>query len=185
VKKLAYQVASGRVMMQAAQVHDTAARIHVLVVMGEGGHTKQCLRLVDLLGTTDYRYSYILVAEDQVTEAKLRVPGAVYRVARPGSTKSRLLVRLAKLPLCTLESAVAVLCARPDAVLSTGPGVAVPICVVAKLLGAWIIYVESFSRVRRLSLSGRLLRPLANLFFVQWEELRPAVPGAVYAGRLY
>jgi hypothetical protein len=63
--------------------------------------------------------------------------------------------------------------------------VAVPVSVFAKLLGARIIYVESFSRVRRLSITGRLLRPLADLFFIQWEELRPAAPRAVYAGRLY
>jgi beta-1,4-N-acetylglucosaminyltransferase len=159
--------------------------IHVLVVMGEGGHTKQCLRLIDLLGTTNYRYSYIVVAEDQVTVAKLRVPGAVYRVSRPGSTKSHLLVRLVKLPRCALQSSLAVLRTRPDAVLSTGPGVAVPVCAIAKLLGARIIYVESFSRVRRLSLTGRLLRRLADLFFIQWEELRAVIPRAVYAGRLY
>ena len=164
---------------------DVAGPIHVLVVMGEGGHTKQCLRLIDLLGTSDYRYSYVVVAEDQVTQAKIRTPGAVYRVARPGSTKSHLLVRLAKLPLCSLQSCAAVLSTRPDAVLSAGPGVAVPASVFAKLLGARIIYIESFSRVRRLSLTGRLLRPLADLFFIQWEELRPAAPRAVYAGRLY
>ena len=159
--------------------------IHVLVVTGEGGHTKQCLRLIELLGTANYRYSYVVVAEDPVTLAKIRVPGAVHRVARPGSTKSTLAVRLARLPRCTLESGLAVLRARPDAVLTTGPGVAVPVCAIAKLLGARIIYVESFSRVRRLSLTGRLLSRLADLFFVQWEELRAFVPQAVYAGRLY
>jgi len=171
---------------QSAQAADApASPIHVLVVLGEGGHTKQCLRLIDLLGTTNYRYSYIVVAEDPVTEAKIRVPGAVHRVARPGSTKSHLLVRLARLPRCTLHSGIAVLRTRPDAVVSTGPGVAVPVCAVAKLLGARIIYVESFSRVRRLSLTGRLLRQLADLFFIQWEELQPLIPRAVYAGRLY
>jgi beta-1,4-N-acetylglucosaminyltransferase len=56
---------------------------------------------------------------------------------------------------------------------------------VAKLVGASVIYVESLSRVRRLSLTGRLMRPLADLYFVQWEELRPAAPRAVFAGRLY
>ena len=159
--------------------------LHLLVVMGEGGHTKQCLRLVDLLGTSSYRYSYILVAEDEVTQRQLRVPGAVYRVARPGSTKSGWLTRLARLPVCCAQATIAILRTRPDAVISTGPGVAVPVCIVAKLLGAQVIFLESFSRVRKLSLTGRLMRPLADLYLVQWQELLSAVPRAVYAGRLY
>ena len=159
--------------------------VHVLVVMGEGGHTKQCLRLIELMGTTDYRYSYIVVAEDSVTESKLNAPGTVYRVTRPGSIKTSLFRRFVALPVCLVQSALVVLRVRPDAVLSTGPGVAVPVCLAAKLVGAQIIFVESFSRVRHLSLTGRLMRHLADLYFVQWEELRQSAPGAVYAGRLY
>jgi UDP-N-acetylglucosamine:LPS N-acetylglucosamine transferase len=160
-------------------------RFHVLLVMGEGGHTKQCLRLAELMGSADYRYSYILVAGDQVSRAKLVCPGAVYRVWRPGTTKSNRLLRALLLPISALQSAVAVACIRPDVVLSTGPGVAVPVCAAARMLGARIIFVEDFCRVRRLSLTGRLMRSLADLYFVQWEDLRPVVPRAVYAGRVY
>lgn len=39
-----------------------------------------------------------------------------------------------------------------------------------------IIYIESFARVSRLSLSGKLLRPFVHRFLVQWPQLqRPAV----------
>jgi beta-1,4-N-acetylglucosaminyltransferase len=55
----------------------------------------------------------------------------------------------------------------------------------AKLLRAQVIFVESFSRVRRLSMTGRLMRGIADLYFIQWEELRQAASGAIYAGRLY
>jgi UDP-N-acetylglucosamine:LPS N-acetylglucosamine transferase len=153
--------------------------------MGEGGHTKQCLRLVELMGTAAYRYSYVLVAGDQVTQAKLSTSGAVYRVWRPGTTKSNRLLRLLLVPISAIQSAIAVAQVRPDAVLSTGPGVAVPVCAAAKLVGACVIFVEDFCRVRRLSLTGRLMRSLADLYFVQWEDLQPQVPGAVYAGRVY
>jgi beta-1,4-N-acetylglucosaminyltransferase len=159
--------------------------LHVLVVMGEGGHTKQCLRLVDLMSTTDYRYSYVLVAEDSVSESKIRVPGPVYRVVRPGCVKSSRLSRLVTIPWSILQATVLLRRARPDVVVSAGPGVALSVCLAAKLMGATIIFVESCSRVRRLSVTGRLMRPLADLFFVQWEELLAAAPGAVFAGRLY
>jgi len=39
-----------------------------------------------------------------------------------------------------------------------------------------IIYVESFARVKSLSLSGKLLRPFVDKFVVQWPEAAgPAV----------
>jgi beta-1,4-N-acetylglucosaminyltransferase len=160
-------------------------RLHVLMVMGEGGHTKQCLRLVDLMGTADYRYSYVLVAEDTVSESKIQVPGPVYRVVRPGCVKSGGLSRLASVPWSTLQAIVLLRRVRPDAVVTAGPGVALPVCLAARLVGARVIFVESCSRVRRLSLTGWLMRPLADLFFVQWEELQASVHGAVFAGRLY
>lgn len=59
---------------------------------------------------------------------------------------------------------------RPDAVLSTGAGLAVPFIILARLRGCRTIYVESVTRSSSLSLSGRLVYPFANDFFVQWPE---------------
>src|ERR1041384_2996681 len=89
--------------------------LHLLVVLGEGGHTTQCLRLIDLMGTSDYRYSYILVGEDTVSESKISVPGPIHRVPRPGSAKSSFLGQALRLPLCTLWAAAAVARLRPTA----------------------------------------------------------------------
>jgi beta-1,4-N-acetylglucosaminyltransferase len=173
-------------MREASAMTATVSHpLHVLIVMGEGGHTKQCLRLVDLMGSAAYRYSYVLVAEDTVSESKIRVAGPVYRVVRPGCVKSGGLSRLATVPWSTFQAARLLWRIRPEAVVTAGPGVALPVCLAAKLMGAKIIFVESCSRVRGLSLTGRLMGPLADLFFVQWEELLAAAPRAVYAGRLY
>jgi len=57
---------------------------------------------------------------------------------------------------------------RPDVVLSTGAGVAVPFFVVAKLRRRRAVYVESLTRSESLSLSARMLYPFADEFFVQW-----------------
>ena len=40
------------------------------------------------------------------------------------------------------------------------------------LSSAKLVYVESLARTQRLSLSGLLVRPLVDRFFVQWEGLR-------------
>lgn len=57
---------------------------------------------------------------------------------------------------------------RPDAILSTGAGLAVPFFLVGRLLRCRLIYVESLTRTESLSVSGRVVYPLADAFFVQW-----------------
>jgi beta-1,4-N-acetylglucosaminyltransferase len=59
---------------------------------------------------------------------------------------------------------------HPDVLLSTGGGVTVPLFVMGKLMGARLIYVESLTRVDKPSLTGRLVYPLVDRFFVQWAE---------------
>jgi UDP-N-acetylglucosamine:LPS N-acetylglucosamine transferase len=59
---------------------------------------------------------------------------------------------------------------RPDAILSTGAALALPFFLVGRLFGAKPIYVESLTRTSRLSLTGRLVYPLAAAFFVQWPS---------------
>jgi len=58
----------------------------------------------------------------------------------------------------------------PDVILSTGAALAVPFFIVGKLHGCRLVFVESLTRVRGLSLSGRLVYPLADAVFVQWPQ---------------
>ncbi len=43
-----------------------------------------------------------------------------------------------------------------------------------------IVYVESFARVNRLSLSGRIAYLIADRFVVQWPQLKTRYPKADY-----
>jgi beta-1,4-N-acetylglucosaminyltransferase len=67
-------------------------------------------------------------------------------------------------------------------------GTCVPIVYVAflyKLLGildADIVFVESFCRVQKLSLTGKLLYPIADKFIVQWPQLLRQYGRAEYLG---
>ncbi len=61
---------------------------------------------------------------------------------------------------------------RPDVVLSTGAGVAVPFFVVAKVLGVPSVYLEVYDRLDTATLTARLCRPFATRMLVQWEEQR-------------
>jgi len=70
---------------------------------------------------------------------------------------------------------------RPDVILSTGAALAVPFFLVGRVLGVRLVYVESFTRVERPALTGRLVYPLADAFFVQWPtSSHPR--RAIYAG---
>jgi beta-1,4-N-acetylglucosaminyltransferase len=73
---------------------------------------------------------------------------------------------------------------RPDAILSTGAGLAVPFFLVGKLLGIRLVYVESLTRTESISLSGRLLYPFADRFFAQWPEAAAKLKRAEYAGSI-
>jgi beta-1,4-N-acetylglucosaminyltransferase len=70
----------------------------------------------------------------------------------------------------------------PDVIVSTGAGLAVPFFVVGRLLGRRLVYVESLTRSETLSVSGRLVYPLADRFFVQWPQLARRHRKARYEG---
>lgn len=162
-----------------------ARRSHLLVVMGDGGHSKECLRLIELMGPDTYRYSYVLTKDDVVTEPKLPAPGRVFRLTRPGGKDASLRSDLINYPRALAQAANALLRSRPDAILSTGPAVAAPVAIMAKLLGVRIIFVETGARIHGLSMTGSFMRHVADLYFVQWEELRAAAPRSIFAGRLF
>lgn len=65
---------------------------------------------------------------------------------------------------------------RPDLVLTTGAGVAVPFIVLAKILGSETAFVESFTRIKELSLSARLVLPFLDNLYVQWPQLQAKYP---------
>jgi beta-1,4-N-acetylglucosaminyltransferase len=74
--------------------------------------------------------------------------------------------------------------ARPKIVITTGAGVAVPFAWVARLRGARIVYIESVTRTKGLSLSAKLVTPIADRLYVQWPEVARAHRRAIYRGNL-
>ncbi|KAI0070178.1 glycosyltransferase family 1 protein [Panus rudis PR-1116 ss-1] len=83
------------------------------------------------------------------------------------------------LAVCLYHVTLKTILGRPfaDLLVLNGPGTCCMLCLAVYLnrfLGLsspHVIYVESFARVRSLSLSGKLLRPFVDRFVVQWPEL--------------
>ncbi|MBD2497775.1 PssD/Cps14F family polysaccharide biosynthesis glycosyltransferase [Nostoc sp. FACHB-280] len=67
---------------------------------------------------------------------------------------------------------------RPQLILSTGAGVAVPFLIVGKLFGSQTVFVESVTRIKTLSLSAKLVLPFLNVLYVQWPQLQARYPQA-------
>lgn len=83
----------------------------------------------------------------------------------------------------TLRSIYVYARVRPSAVISCGPGIAVPISALACIFGKKAVYIESNSRVYNLSPTGTIMKRFASLFIVQWEPLA-GNPSVVYGGLL-
>jgi UDP-N-acetylglucosamine:LPS N-acetylglucosamine transferase len=73
---------------------------------------------------------------------------------------------------------------KPSVIVSTGAGVAVPFFVLGWLRGVPTVYLEVYDRIDSPTLTGRLCRPFARLFCVQWEDQRKFYPGSVVVGPL-
>ena len=73
---------------------------------------------------------------------------------------------------------------RPRVVLSTGAGLAIIFCLLCKLFGSKLIFVETGARVTTPSKSGRFMYRYADRFYVQWPAVTREYPEAIYKGRL-
>jgi hypothetical protein len=56
------------------------------------------------------------------------------------------------------------------------------VCFLGKLIGAKVIWLDSITNVNKLSLSGRMVRHIADLFLVQWPGLVEKYSNVEYAG---
>lgn len=70
---------------------------------------------------------------------------------------------------------------RPDVVVSTGALPGLMALIVGSLFGARTVWIDSIANTDRMSLSGRLSRPFAQLWLTQWPEVSDRT-GATYVG---
>ncbi len=73
---------------------------------------------------------------------------------------------------------------QPSLVITTGAGVAVPFIYVAKVLRIKTVYIESMTRIKDLSLTGKMLVPVVDRLFVQWPELAVKYRKAEFRGQV-
>jgi beta-1,4-N-acetylglucosaminyltransferase len=138
----------------------TAEPERILLVASPGGHLLQMLSLEEAWGDLERRWVTLSAADSRHLLAAEDVVFAHGPTARNIPNFFRNL-RLAWQTIGRYQ---------PDVILSTGAALAVPFFVIGKLRRVRLVYVESFTRVQRLALSGRLVYPLTDAFFVQWQS---------------
>lgn len=74
---------------------------------------------------------------------------------------------------------------RPTCIITTGAGVCVPtIAFAKKLLGTKVVFINSAADVTHASKTPVWIKKYADLFLVQWEEMKEIFPDAVCCGVL-
>ena len=147
----------------------------VLLVASSGGHLLQLVQLKDQWPPAERIWVTF-----PTTDAKSLLDGEqVWFAHHPTNRNLPNLLRNLVLAFRLLRRL------RPRAVVTTGAGVSVPFCYLARLFGIRVVFIESFSRITQPSLTARLVYPIANDFFVQWPELQPRFRRARYEGQLF
>ncbi len=74
---------------------------------------------------------------------------------------------------------------NPDLVYTTGAHTCVVMCYLAKIFKKKVIFVEVFDRIYTPTLSGRMVKGIADTFVVQHKELLEKYDNAIYIGGVY
>jgi|SRR5579862_2929905 len=154
-------------------------RYRVLIPSSSGGHLTEVFQLKGLLDATDH----LFVTEDLPLTRRL-LEGRPCRFVRPNGRnrdwafwKNFLINWFLAVPILVKF--------RPHAIVTTGSHTAIPFCFLGKLMGCKVIYILSFCRIDTKAAAASAVYPIADLFFVQWEQMRAAYPKSQYVGPLF
>lgn len=73
---------------------------------------------------------------------------------------------------------------RPDVIVSTGAGAAIPYFLLGRLFGCVLVYIEVYDRIDSATITGRICHRLAHVFALQWEDQKANYPRGVLVGPL-
>lgn len=90
-----------------------------------------------------------------------------------------------KLLINTCKSLGLYFAEKPDVIICTGVLAMIPMCLICKLFGKKLIFIESFAKVTSPTLTGKLLYRFADQFYVQWPQMLEVYPKAIYVGGIY
>jgi beta-1,4-N-acetylglucosaminyltransferase len=150
-------------------------RADVLLVCSCGGHLLQLVALRE----SWQGFSRAWVTFDKSDARSLLAQERVFFAHGPTNRNVKNLFRNLAVAWCVVREV------RPQVVVTTGAGIAVPFAWVARLRGATVVYVESLARIEGPSLSYRLIAPVASRRYVQWPELAQTLRRSRFVGNVF
>lgn len=147
----------------------------LLLVCSSGGHLAQLMCLRPWWSEHE-RYWVTFDTEDAIS--KLAGEDVIW-AHHPTTRNVKNLARNTALAWSTMSRI------RPDVVVTTGAGVAVPFFWLHRRFDATSVYIEVFDRIDTSTLTGRLCRPMTDLFLVQWPEQQRLYRSSVLLGGVW
>ena len=146
----------------------------VLLVCSAGGHLAQLRQLAPWYSGRRTRW----VTFDLPDAVGALSGEDVVWAYHPTTRNPKNLLRNARLAIRQVRSF------RPDLIVSSGAGVAVPFFWIGKLFGCATVYVEVIDRIDTRPLTSRLVSPVTDLFVVQVPAQQRLFPGSSLIGPL-
>ena len=142
-----------------------------------GGHYEQLLMLKPLME----KYDSFVITEETLYKTQIKNERMYY--LKQVNRKEKAFIP--NMITNTFQSLKIFRKEKPDVVICTGVLAMIPICLIAKIRGKKVIYIESFAKVTSGTMSGKLLYKFADQFYVQWESMLKVYPKAIYLGGIY
>lgn len=152
-------------------------QVKICFAASSGGHYEQLLMLTPLMK----RYNSFIITEETLYSVKVRAE-KMYYMKQVNRKEKSLIPRMV---INIFRSLKIYMKEKPDVVICTGVLATLPICLISKMAGKKLIYIESFAKVTSATRSGKLLYRFADQFYVQWEPMLNIYPKAIYLGGIY
>jgi UDP-N-acetylglucosamine:LPS N-acetylglucosamine transferase len=154
-------------------------QLRILLPTSAGGHLTEMLQMKRLLEASEH----LFVTEDLPLTRQL-MEGRSCHFVRPNG-RNRDWVFWRNFAINWFLAIPILLKFRPNAIVTTGSHTAIPFCYLGKLLGCKIIFILSFCRIDSKAAAASAVYPIADVFFVQWEQMLRFYPKARYVGPLF
>jgi len=153
-----------------------------MIILGGGGHSEQLIPLSEKL-EKNYKIEYIV--KKDARPGKKKIKGKIFKIINPrpmdDANPIKTILRLFPYSFQAIQILIK---SKAEAIICCGPAISVPISIMGKIFfRKKLIFIESWSRVKSKSLSGKLISHFSDLIFVQWKENK-SYKKAIYAGRL-
>lgn len=152
-------------------------KLKICFAASSGGHFEQLMCLEPLMQKYD---SFILTERTEYTiNSKEHKVYYVSQINRKEKGWKKNLIHILGQTLKIIQKE------KPNVVICTGVLAMIPMCLLCKLRGGKLIYIESYAKVNSPTETGKLLYRFADQFYVQWETMLRFYPKAKCIGGIY